>query len=131
MRDWVGKQVARYEHGARRLQLFFWAVIAINTFIEVVWGVLPVELVLSIYVIGGSGILVFGYISHKVRVGESIIRAQFDIETKELWNAQMRLSSAYIEKCRRMTDGELDANIRHWSDILKLDDVQIEWEGSE
>jgi hypothetical protein len=128
IRDWIGKQVARYEHGARRLQLFFWAIIAINTFIGIVWGILPLELVLLFYAIGGIGVLIFGYISHKVKVGQSIIRAQFDIETKELYQAQINWGYAKLEKFRRMTDEELDANIAYWGKRLKIEEVDIEWE---
>jgi hypothetical protein len=128
MRDWIGKQVARYEHGARRLQLFFWAIIAINTFIEIVWGVLPLEVVLVTYMCGAIGILTFGYISHKARVGQAIAKAQFDIENKEIWVAQINWGYAKLEKFRRMSDEELDANIAYWGRMLKIDEVEIEWE---
>jgi hypothetical protein len=134
MRDWVGKQVARYEHGARRLQLFFWAIIAINTFIEVVWRVLPLEVVLILYFTGGVGVLVFGYVSHKAKVGRSIAKAQFDIETIEIWFGQINFGYAMLEVFHRLSDEELILALDYWSKKLKIDwrawmkEAGIKWE---
>lgn len=130
MRDFIGKEIARYEHGARRLQMFFWAVIAINTFIGIVWGALSLDVVLMFYVVGVIGVLLFGYVSHKVRVGESITMAQFDIESKELWISQVSLNAALFAMYSKMPKEELTNVIRRLCAKLKIDEsiiLGIDW----
>lgn len=82
--------------------MFFWAVIAINTFIDIVWEILPLEIVLLIYAIGGIGVLLFGFVSHKAKVGRAIVSALFDIEHMELWDKQTWVLGLRIADCIHM-----------------------------
>lgn len=89
MRVWIGRQVARYEHAARRVQLFIFAIIAVNTSLEAAVAVgieieLPLIGLIFSYALAGIGLIFLGYISHKSRVGAEIARAQYDIEGKEV-----------------------------------------------
>ena len=126
MRDWIGKEVARYEHGARRLQLFFWAIIAINTFIDVVWGILPILYVLLLYMVGSLGVLSLGYLSHKAKVGRAITKTAFDIENLELWFMQQIFAWSFLELCRRMSTEKLMQNIQHYGKRLNVDMEELE-----
>lgn len=117
---WVAKQVARYEHAARRAQLPIWLVIAINTFLEVVWDTVPIQTVLSIYAIGISGAIVLGYVSHKIRVGSEIILQQFDIESRELWDIQSQANAGRFARCVRMNNEELKTHLDHFESKLNL-----------
>lgn len=120
MRIWIGRQIARYEHAARRSQTLLWVIIAINTFIEVVWGILPLENVLLIYLGGGFGLLILGYISHQARIGRAIQRSQFDIEGVEIWEVQIRYGYALLAKYMRMTEDDLNSEIEKGEKELNL-----------
>ena len=121
MRSGIGKWIARYEHAARRSQTLLWVIIAINTFIEVVWGVLPIEIVLLIYLGGGFGLLMLGYISHRAKIGRAIVKTQFDIENVELWFATNNLGYALLAKYMKMPEEELDRALAHWAKVLNVD----------
>lgn len=120
IRKWIAKQVARYEHAARRAQLPIWLVIAINTFLEVVWDTVPLLTVLFLYAVGILGAIMVGYVSHKVRVGSEIFIQQFDIEHRELWDVQTQTNAGRFARCVRMSNEELEAHLDYFESKLNL-----------
>jgi len=104
---WIGKQIARYEHAARRAQLPIWIVIAINTTLEVVFDTVPFTILVFIYAAGMFAAIMLGYVSHKVRVGAEVTVAQFDIEHRELWNNQSWANAARLAHCINMEAAQL------------------------
>ena len=120
IRKWFAKQIARYEHAARRAQLPIWLVIAINTFLEVVWDTVPIQTVLFIYALGISGAIVLGYTSHKIRVGSEIILQQFYIESRELWDIQNQADAGRTARCIRMSNEELEKHLDYFESKLNL-----------
>lgn len=125
MREWIGKEIARYEHGARRLQLFFWAIIAINTFVSIVWGILQIQYVLLLYGVGSFGVLFLGYLSHRAKVGRSIIRTTFDIEGAELWLLQQNFGYSLLSLYWRMPTEKLLVAVQYWGKKLNLDLTEL------
>lgn len=120
IRKWIAKQIARYEHAARRAQLPIWLVIAINTFLEVVWDTVPLEIVLFLYAVGIIAAVIIGYISHKLRVGSGIVMQQFDIESRELWDIQSQANAGRFARCVRMSNEELEVHLDYFETKLNL-----------
>ena len=114
IRKWIAKQIARYEHAARRAQLPIWLVIAINTFLEVVWDTVSLEIVLFLYAVGIIAAVIIGYISHKLRVGSGIVMQQFDIESRELYDVQAQVIAGRFtfEEIGRRSDEIVSSSTR-------------------
>ena len=109
MRRWIGRQIARYEHAARRAQLPIWIVIAINTTLEVVFDIVPFYVVVSIYAAGILAAIMLGYISDKVRVGAEVMVAQWGIENRELWNRLSWVNASRLAYCINLEPEQLAA----------------------
>ena len=107
MRRWIGRQIARYEHAARRAQLPIWIVIAINTTLEVVFDIVPLYVVVSIYAAGIMAAVIIGYISDKVRVGAEVMVAQWGIENRELWNRLSWVNAGRLAYCIKLEPDKL------------------------
>ena len=107
MRRWIGRQIARYEHAARRAQLPIWIVIAINTTLEVVFDIVPLYVVVSIYAAGIMAAVIIGYISDKVRVGAEVMVAQWGIENRELWNRLSWVNAGRLAYCINLEPDKL------------------------
>jgi hypothetical protein len=120
MRRWLGRQIARYEHAARRAQLPIWIVIAINTTLEVIFDTVPVFVVAAIYAAGMLGAIMLGYVSHKVRVGAEVTVAQFDIEHRELWDNQNWVSAGRIAHCISLEPAQLAAHREKYEKRLNI-----------
>jgi hypothetical protein len=109
LRRWIGKQIARYEHAARRAQLPIWIVIAINTTLEVIFDTVPLEFVLITYAVGIFGAIMVGYLSDKARVGVEVSRATWGIENREFWNDLSWTNAARLAHCLNLEATELKA----------------------
>jgi hypothetical protein len=123
LRRWIGKQIARYEHAARRAQLPIWIVIAINTTLEVVFDTVSLFVVVLIYAAGMVAAIIIGYASDKVRVGVEVSRATWGIESRELWNDLSWVNSGRLAYCIQLEPEELTALREKYEKRLNI------WEG--
>jgi hypothetical protein len=107
LQKWIGKQVARYEHAAKRAQMPIWIVIAINTTLEIIYDTVPWFVAASIYVAGIFGAIIIGYISDKTRLGVEVSRATWGIDNRELWNDLSWTNNARIAYCLHLEPAKL------------------------